>query len=132
MWKPALLLLTVFVLANAGRSPRFRVANPTVSPDYVEANFTSYIDHYSAYAGNFTMRYFTNSKNFQAGGPLLFYCGNEGNIEEFINATGYINNLAEDMNALIVFAEHRYFGKSLPFGDDAFSDANHTKFLSPH
>ena len=132
MWKPALLLLTVFVLASARRIPRMRVANPEVSPDYVEANFTTYIDHYSAQPGNFSMRYFTNSKYYQTGGPLLFYCGNEGAIEEFIDATGYINNLAEGMNALIVFAEHRYFGKSLPFGDDAFSDEFHLKFLSPH
>lgn len=78
------------------------------------------------------MRYFYNKAHYKQGGPLLFYCGNEGAIEEFINATGYINNLAEDMNALIVFGEHRYFGKSLPFGAESYSDAFHLKFLSPH
>lgn len=49
-------------------------------------------------------------------GPILFYAGNEGNIEGFWDNTGFITTeLAAQMNALVIYAEHRYFGKSFPF-----------------
>lgn len=49
-------------------------------------------------------------------GPILFYAGNEGNIEGFWDNTGFITTeLASQMNALVIYAEHRYFGKSFPF-----------------
>lgn len=29
-------------------------------------------------------------------------------------------DVAEDMKAMLIFAEHRYYGESLPFGEDTF------------
>jgi hypothetical protein len=48
------------------------------------------------------------------GLPVFLYTGNESPVEEYINNTGLVWDLAAEMSALIVFAEHRYFGQSIP------------------
>lgn len=108
--------------------------DPEAVANYTEANFTTYIDHYSAFDQQYNFRYFTDAQYFNnaTGGPLLFYCGNEGAIEMFISSTGQMPELAKLWGGLIVFAEHRYFGKSLPFEESSFSSPFHLKFLSPH
>jgi pimeloyl-ACP methyl ester carboxylesterase len=54
--------------------------------------------------------YWTPSKSQ----PVFFYTGNESPVEEYVDNTGLMWNLAAKYNALVVFAEHRYFGKSIP------------------
>lgn len=48
------------------------------------------------------------------GSPVFLYAGNESPVEVYINNTGLIWLLAKKQGALIVFAEHRYFGGSIP------------------
>lgn len=45
---------------------------------------------------------------------IFFYTGNESPVEQYINNTGLMWELAETFNALIVFMEHRYEGESIP------------------
>ena len=47
-------------------------------------------------------------------GPILFYTGNESPVEVYINNTGLMWALAPKLNALMIFAEHRYEGESFP------------------
>ena len=61
--------------------------------------------------------------------PVFFYTGNEGSIEGFASNTGFMNEYAETAGALIIYAEHRYYGTSLPFGQDSFTKEN-IKFLT--
>jgi lysosomal Pro-X carboxypeptidase len=95
-------------------------------------NFTSFVDNYGYTGETFPMRYFVNTQFQSDDGPILFYCGNEGAIEMFIESSGFLPVLAQELNAVLVFAEHRYFGESLPFGSQSFSSPQNMKYLSPH
>ena len=48
-------------------------------------------------------------------GPILFYTGNEGGIEGFWHAGGFITDvLAPRLGSLVIMAEERYYGDSQP------------------
>ena len=59
----------------------------------------------------FKQRYFIFAR---PGGSnvTLFYTGNEGDIEGFVNASGFLPVLADELGMDLVFAEHRDYGMS--------------------
>lgn len=74
--------------------------------------------------GTFKQKYLidTSKWNRAARGPIIFYCGNEGPVEMFFNNSGYYNeNVAKELQGMVVYMEHRYFGVSMPFGTEAAS-----------
>eukprot|EP01135_Chromosphaera_perkinsii_P002570 Nk52_evm86s224 gene=Nk52_evmTU86s224 len=94
---------------------------------YEEKYFTQIVDHFNFQTEKktFQQKYLINSdywKKDEKGrvGPIFFYCGNEGAIEMFAKNTGFQWEAAKEFGALVVFAEHRYYGKSLPFGKESF------------
>lgn len=75
------------------------------------------------------MRYIVNAQYWEPKkGPILFYAGNEGDVWGFYNNSGFMTEtLAKEFKGLVVFSEHRYFGKSWPFPEDqAFTYPNNT------
>jgi len=112
-----------------------------------ERYFDTRIDHYNFYSPyedttTFPLRYFvsilddddgnddvkaSNNNNESAVDAVFFYAGNEADIVQFVNNTGFMFELAAGddddddgsgayRNAMVVFAEHRYYGRSMPFG----------------
>eukprot|EP01023_Acetabularia_acetabulum_P045962 TRINITY_DN468_c0_g2_i1.p1 TRINITY_DN468_c0_g2~~TRINITY_DN468_c0_g2_i1.p1 ORF type:complete len:519 (-),score=99.62 TRINITY_DN468_c0_g2_i1:189-1745(-) len=84
----------------------------------------SYVDHFSWMQADsdtltYKQRYFVCSEYWKADaegrpGPIFFYTGNESPVTLYINSTGMMWEWAPEFGALMIFAEHRYYGKSVP------------------
>jgi len=87
---------------------------------------TQYLDHFNSKDDRtFQQRYLVNDDHWDREfGPVFFYTGNEGDVESFWNNTGFMFEIAPLYRALIIFAEHRYYGKTLPFGEASFNLEN--------
>lgn len=89
---------------------------------------TSFIDNFNAWGdlstATYQQRYLINDTWYKPGGPIFFYTGNEGDITLFAANTGFLWEIAPSHNALVVFAEHRYYGESMPFGAASYDTAN--------
>ncbi|XP_026851491.2 lysosomal Pro-X carboxypeptidase isoform X1 [Electrophorus electricus] len=93
--------------------------------------FDQQIDHFGFLEnGLFKQRYLLSDQHWRQNGPILFYTGNEGDITWFCNNTGFTWDVAEEMGAMLVFAEHRYYGESLPFGEESYSNAKYLNYLT--
>ncbi|XP_046854459.1 lysosomal Pro-X carboxypeptidase-like [Xenia sp. Carnegie-2017] len=89
------------------------------------------LDHFN-YDRNetFKQRYLVSDIHWEKGGPILFYCGNEGDITWFCNNTGFMWDIAKEFKAMLVFGEHRFYGKSMPFGKKSYESPKHLGFLT--
>jgi lysosomal Pro-X carboxypeptidase len=80
--------------------------------------------------GTFTQKYLVNTTWWDApNGPIFFYTGNEAAIELFAQNSGFVWDIAPAFRAMVVFAEHRYYGSSMPFGNASFV-GDRTQFLT--
>lgn len=99
---------------------------------YQTKTFDCLLDHFNFVDNRtFSLRYLINDTYKEdEKSPILFYTGNEGDIELFAENTGFMWRLASELNSILVFAEHRYYGKSMPFGNVSFKDPQHVGYLT--
>ncbi len=111
-------MLWLGAVALAAAPPRPGIANVTLSWHVTQ------LDHFNFGDGRtFRQRVFSYTpRNWAPGAPILFYTGNEANVELYVNSTGLMWENAGALSSMLVWAEHRYYGESLPFG--AASAAN--------
>ncbi len=94
---------------------------PTPLPAWYETHHhTQPVDHFN-FENNatFAERYLVN-RTWWAGppAPIIFYTGAEGDgVDTIFPHSGPVVELARSLGALLVFAEMRFFGASMPFGE---------------
>ncbi|TYG59997.1 hypothetical protein ES288_D07G031800v1 [Gossypium darwinii] len=95
--------------------------------------FPQTLDHFTFQPKSsklFYQKYLINSDYWRKGAPIFVYTGNEGNIEWFAANTGFMLDIAPKFKALLVFIEHRFYGKSMPFGKDSYQSAKTLGYLN--
>ncbi|KAJ4971750.1 hypothetical protein NE237_004849 [Protea cynaroides] len=145
------LWLIIFFLCHsctiATITPRFPVSiarskllsSSTGNAIYETKYFTQTLDHFNFNPQSyqtFQQRYLINDKYWggaEKNSPVFVYTGNEGDIEWFAQNTGFMIDVAPYFKSLLVFIEHRFYGKSIPYGGDkdvAYGNASTLGYLS--
>ena len=120
------LFLSILALAQTAQSYK----DYSWETKYFEQSI-DHNDYRSNNLGTFKQRYLINSDSYKGENyPILFYTGNEGDITLFASNTGLMWEYAVDFGALIIFAEHRYYGESLPFGSESFANNSVIAFFT--
>nr|GMD24117.1 lysosomal Pro-X carboxypeptidase-like [Ipomoea batatas] len=84
--------------------------------------YTQTLDHFNygpqSYA-TFKQRYIVSSKYWggaKSNSPIFAWLGAESPIDDDPKFVGFLTDNAPRFKALLVYIEHRYYGKSIPFG----------------
>ncbi|KAJ6743221.1 LYSOSOMAL PRO-X CARBOXYPEPTIDASE-LIKE PROTEIN [Salix viminalis] len=116
-----------------------KISLSTPTEPYREKFFTQVLDHYTFRPQSyktFQQRYLISEKYWggaEKNAPIFLYTGNEGDIDWFAQNTGFIVDIAPHFKALLVFIEHRFYGKSMPFGGNkevAYSNSSTLGYLT--
>merc|ERR1719206_10798 len=76
---------------------------------------TQKVDHFSFTSNKtYQQKYFVRDDFWKPGGPIIFYLGSESALHH--PKTGFTKEVAKEFGALMVDAEHRFYGDSQPFG----------------
>jgi len=73
------------------------------------------LDHWSTSgekAGSIHQRYLLCGTNGASDGPIFLYTGNEAPVDLYARFMGQLWEMSSRFGAMLVFAEHRFFGKS--------------------
>ncbi|XXG64734.1 hypothetical protein AAC387_Pa05g2605 [Persea americana] len=101
---------------------------------YETRYFSQVLDHFSfKNLSTFQQRYLISVEHWsRPSSPIFFYCGNEGDIEWFAENSGFVWEIAPRFGAMVLFAEHRYYGKSMPYAskDAAYESADSLSHLT--
>nr|GEZ80300.1 lysosomal Pro-X carboxypeptidase-like [Tanacetum cinerariifolium] len=123
---------TTRTLAAPNRTPRLSPINPLLNAknkDYASVSntfkthvYNQTLDHFNykpeSYA-TFPQRYLVNSKwwgGADKNAPIFVYFGAEEDIEDDLGSIGFLTHNAPRFKALVVYLEHRFYGKSNPLG----------------
>ncbi|KAK9280470.1 hypothetical protein L1049_014162 [Liquidambar formosana] len=102
--------------------PAGTLVSPSVLKEFKTFYFTQTLDHFSFKPESYTtfkQRYLINFKYWggpNASAPIFAYLGAEAPIDDDLADVGFLTDNAFRFKALLIYIEHRYYGKSIPFG----------------
>eukprot|EP01105_Mastigella_eilhardi_P003450 TRINITY_DN143_c0_g3_i1.p1 TRINITY_DN143_c0_g3~~TRINITY_DN143_c0_g3_i1.p1 ORF type:complete len:491 (-),score=126.91 TRINITY_DN143_c0_g3_i1:938-2389(-) len=114
------------VLCAAMLAAAVVVAQPPTNPAPQEFSMSQVFDHFDKSDGRtFTERYLVYAEYYQPGGPMFFTAGGESDVHGGYAHNGFQFELAQQVGAFILYAEHRFYGDTLPFGaEDSYTRDN--------
>ncbi|KAH9700254.1 prolylcarboxypeptidase-like protein [Citrus sinensis] len=110
------------------------LSSATISEDFQTFYYNQTLDHFNyrpeSYS-TFQQRYIINFKYWgggadQSNAPIFAYLGAESPLDNAPSVIGFLTDNAPQFKALLVYIEHRYYGKSIPFGsrEEALKNAS--------
>ncbi|KAF5727494.1 Serine carboxypeptidase S28 family protein [Tripterygium wilfordii] len=106
-----------------GKSEILKTAATTATiDDFQTFLYPQTLDHFNYKPESYTtfdQRYAINFKYWggaKTNSPILAFLGEESSMDYDLSVIGFLTDNAPRFKALLVFIEHRYYGKSIPFG----------------
>ncbi|XP_071909648.1 uncharacterized protein [Coffea arabica] len=104
------------------RDPDDTPTKASLSEDFKSYFYEQTLDHFNYNPQSYTkfnQSYVINSKFWggaKSNSPILAYLGAEAPLAEDIENIGFLTDNAPRFKALLVYIEHRFYGKSIPLG----------------
>ncbi|KAJ4481926.1 serine carboxypeptidase S28-domain-containing protein [Lentinula aciculospora] len=116
-------LLGLGLSSSSNAIPTTELTDNTNQSSLTPRFFTQKLDHSSNTSDVFQQQYQLDTTFFEPGGPILFFLGEEA-TEMIRIETTILYSWAQELGDIATAIEHRYFGKSLPFGNDSWTRDN--------
>ncbi|KAL1213377.1 putative serine protease EDA2 [Cardamine amara subsp. amara] len=131
-------------IARLGISPRTLKNAPDGSIQKVDESdlkifyFNQTLDHFTFTPNSymtFQQRYAIDSKYWagaKANTPILAFLGEESSLDSDLSGISFLRDNGPRLKALLVYIEHRYYGKTMPFGsaEEALKNASTLGYLN--
>ncbi|XP_063697854.1 thymus-specific serine protease-like [Culicoides brevitarsis] len=127
------LLLSVVAVSHAlnGFSTNFRtnlhrepfyqspVRSNAVETKWIEQKLDNFNESDSR---TWQMRYLENAEHHKPGGPMFIYVGGEWTVSPGSISGGHWYDMAKELNGILFYTEHRYYGSSHPTADMSYKN----------
>ncbi|CAH2072128.1 unnamed protein product [Thlaspi arvense] len=121
-------------LKNAPAAPTQIVDESDLQMFYFKQNLDHFTFTPKSYM-TFQQRYAIDSKHWagaKANAPILAFLGEESSLDSDLSAIGFLRDNSPRLKALLIYIEHRYYGKSMPFGsaEESLKNASTLGYLN--
>lgn len=115
-----------------------QTSSQSSSRDLVTFYYTQTLDHFNYKPESYTtfrQRYVIDFRSWggaNTSAPLFVFFGAEEDLDDDLDAIGFLSDNAPRFKALLIYIEHRYYGKSIPFGSrkEALKNAETLGYLN--